>query len=432
MGSETISGVSPPDGLDVGGDVVLAARGVAKRFCRNLRRSMWYGIGDLARSFAGRPQSVTGLRRDEFWALNDVSFVLRRGETLGIVGCNGSGKSTLLRVLCGIFPPDRGEVAFVGRIGGLIALGAGMHPHLTGIENIYLNGAVLGMSRSEIRRQLDDIVAFAELKEFMGAPLSTYSSGMKVRLGFAVAIHCRPDILLLDEVIAVGDLSFQRKCFERIEALRAARTATIFISHNLRQVQRLCDRVIWLQEGRVRAEGDPGATIQAYQNEVVHEKTTPASGSTSALSGETTGEVRVVDVALCAADGVAHVVHGRPMSFAVHLEVGSRIPGAIVGLGITTSDAIVVTSLKYQCDLDVGQRILRWDAAACLLLPGRYGLAVTIKGGNGRTIFRQERPVQVDVLASTRSHLCDGLFDMPMQFHCRGADQPAVEETGRP
>ncbi len=230
--------------------VVVSARGVGKKFCRNLRRSMTYGISELAQNLVGISPRTDRLRRDEFWALQGVDFDLRKGEVLGLIGPNGGGKSTLLRTLAGILPPDTGEVAIRGRLGALIALGAGFHPHMTGRENVYLNGAILGMTRRDIRGCFDAIVDFAEIGPFIDAPVATYSSGMRIRLGFAIAMAINPDVLLIDEVIAVGDVGFRAKCYNAVRNL-AHRSATIFVSHNLPVVTRICTRLIVLEGGRI-------------------------------------------------------------------------------------------------------------------------------------------------------------------------------------
>lgn len=301
------------DTLTLPDDVVLSVRGVSKKFCRNLKRSMWYGMQDLGRSLVGlrselidnrlqttdhrlqtEPQSLhaekTGydasypqcltskvqgiksnvlaepppLRRDEFWALRDINFELKRGECLGLIGANGSGKSTLLRLLAGIFPPDSGEIAVRGRVGALIALGAGFHPHMTGRENIYLNASILGINRKEIAEKVDDIIEFAEIGDFIDAPVSTYSSGMRVRLGFAVATAVKPDLLLIDEVLSVGDAGFRVKCFNRIYEI-LENTAVIFVSHNMPQVCRICDRLMLLEHGiPVLLSSNMGQIIHKY------------------------------------------------------------------------------------------------------------------------------------------------------------------------
>jgi lipopolysaccharide transport system ATP-binding protein len=262
-------------------DVVLRVRNVSKKFCRHLRRSMWYGIQDLARNFVGLPpggvldpsaaeldlaraeraaddqclimsdgQRALALRPHEFWALRDVSVEVRRGEVLGLIGMNGCGKTTLLRLIAGIFPPDLGEIAIRGRTGALIALGAGFHPYMTGRENVHLNAAILGLSRQEIRDRFQDIIDFAEIGPFIDAPVSTYSSGMRVKLGFAIAINVQADLLLIDEVLAVGDMGFKIKCLNAIRALMAD-TAVVFVSHSMQFISSFCTRVMVMEAGQI-------------------------------------------------------------------------------------------------------------------------------------------------------------------------------------
>ena len=200
-------------------EVVLSVRNISKIFCKNLKLSMFYGIVDLSKNLLGLKPNANTLRKSEFWAIDNVSFQLRRGQVIGLVGVNGSGKSTLLKLIAGIFPPDKGEIEVKGRVASLISLGAGFHPHMTGRENIYLNDAILGMSHKEIDSKIGSILNFAELGDFIEAPISTYSSGMRVRLGFSIAIAIKPDILLLDEVLAVGDRNFKAKCYREIDKL---------------------------------------------------------------------------------------------------------------------------------------------------------------------------------------------------------------------
>lgn len=264
-------------------DLVLSVRNISKKFCRNLKRSMLYGMQDLTRNMLGgrtrrggndpasgdsfSSQVVPPLRKDEFWALRDVSFDLKRGETLGIVGANGSGKTTLLRVLNGIFPPDHGEVAIRGQVGGLIALGAGFHPHMTGRENIFVNGAILGLRRDRLEHYVERIIEFSDIREFIDAPVATYSSGMTVRLGFAIASVQEPDLLLLDEVLAVGDAGFCFKCYNYIGTMQA-RCATILVSHNMQQITQTCSKVMLLEKGRMVFLGDVSTGVSRYLEQV--------------------------------------------------------------------------------------------------------------------------------------------------------------------
>jgi lipopolysaccharide transport system ATP-binding protein len=245
-------------------DVVLTVDNVSKKFCRNLKRSMFYGTQDLAFNLAGVSISTANLRRAEFWAVDDVSFELRRGQVLGLVGPNGSGKTTLLRLLTGIFPPDKGSIAVRGRVGALIALGAGFHPHFTGRENIYLNGAILGVEKSKIDQRLDEIIDFAEIEEAIDAPVSTYSSGMRVRLGFSVAVQMEPDLLLVDEVLAVGDAGFRTKCINRISEMMD-KAAVVFVSHAMDLVARVSTDVLLMEKGKIRYLGNEvGHGLELY------------------------------------------------------------------------------------------------------------------------------------------------------------------------
>jgi len=246
-------------------DVMMKVEGVSKKFARRIRHNILYGTLDVARGMLGMESRTNELRPGEFWAVDDVYLELRRGETLALIGPNGSGKSTLLRLLNGIYPPDRGRVEIRGRVGALIAVGAGFHPLMTGRENIYLNGSILGMTRAEIDRHYDSIVDFADIGEFLDAPVKTYSSGMHVRLGFAIAIHCDPDILLVDEILAVGDARFQQKCYSRIEELRSDGKTVIFVSHNMNTVTELGDRAVLFDKGRLVGHGTPRDVVNDYR-----------------------------------------------------------------------------------------------------------------------------------------------------------------------
>jgi lipopolysaccharide transport system ATP-binding protein len=202
----------------------------------------------------------------EFWALRDVTFDVPRGEALGIIGPNGAGKSTLLKLLSEITAPTAGEIRLYGRLAALIEVGSGFHPELTGRENVFLSGSILGMRRAEIRAKLAQIVEFAGIGDFIDAPVKWFSSGMYVRLGFAIAAHLDPQILLVDEALAVGDADFQQRCYERIDALRAAGITIVFISHDLYSVERLCDRALLMQHGAVVADGPAAAVVARYRN----------------------------------------------------------------------------------------------------------------------------------------------------------------------
>lgn len=242
---------------------LIQVESVSKKYCRDLKRSLWYGVQDIASELLGLERSPD-LRAKEFWAVRNVGFELHRGECLGLIGHNGAGKSTLLKMLNGLIKPDKGRITMQGRVGALIELGAGFNPILTGRENIYSNGAVLGFTKKEIDRKFDAIVDFAEIGDFLDTPVQNYSSGMRVRLGFSVAAQMEPDILLIDEVLAVGDLNFKLKCFNLIDQL-VGKTAVVFVSHSMQLISRLCDRILMLERGAEIYNGDDVSKgIDAY------------------------------------------------------------------------------------------------------------------------------------------------------------------------
>jgi lipopolysaccharide transport system ATP-binding protein len=234
-------------------DILVEVEGLSKKFCKDLKTSLWYGVKDLSANVFGNQQPL-GLREKEFWAVKDISFKLRRGECLGLIGHNGAGKSTLLKILNGLINPDEGKITIRGKVGALIELGAGFNPILSGRENIYNNGAVLGFTKAEIDDKVEEIIDFSEIREFIDMPVQNYSSGMKVRLGFAVAAQMEPDVLIIDEVLAVGDLGFVLKCFKTIDTI-LPNTAIVFVSHSMPMVSRLCTKIILMDRGEVKYNG---------------------------------------------------------------------------------------------------------------------------------------------------------------------------------
>jgi lipopolysaccharide transport system ATP-binding protein len=251
-------------------DTLITASGLRKIYCRDLKRSLRFGVADLWRELAGNRLRSTTLRRDEFVAVEDLSFEVRRGECLGLIGHNGAGKSTVLKMLTGLVKPDAGTITMHGQVGALIELGAGFNPILTGRENIYVNGAVLGIPARAIDKLYPQIVEYAELQEFIDTPVQYYSSGMKVRLGFAIAINLQPDILLIDEVLAVGDPAFRLKCLNTMDHLLQT-TAIIFVSHSMPMVSRICTQILMMDHGKVVCHTDDvAAGIDHYHNTLTH------------------------------------------------------------------------------------------------------------------------------------------------------------------
>ena len=271
-------------------------------------------------------------RYEEFWALKDINFEVPTGSTFGVIGSNGSGKSTLLKTMAGILVPDKGEVVIEGRVSALLELGAGFHPELSGRENVFLNGAILGLSKKEITARFDDIVEFAGLADFIDTPVKNYSSGMFVRLGFAVAAHVEPDVLLIDEVLSVGDESFQRKCAEKIDEFRRDGRTIVFVSHGLGQVEQLCQDVAWIEKGELKMLGPAAEVIAAYQGD--SHQAERVEGEQGSRWGS--GEAQIVDVKLLDATGTPQSVLNTLEPASIHVDITAHTPlqDTVVGVRI--------------------------------------------------------------------------------------------------
>ena len=300
-------------------DTVIKVDGVSKKYCRSIKHTMFYGASDLTRSFLGFNQQTERLRDGEFWAVDWVSFELKKGETLGIIGPNGSGKSTMLKLLNGIFMPDKGKIEINGRVGALIEVGAGFHPMLTGRENIYVNGAILGMSKKEIDKKFDEIVDFADIGDFIDSPVKHYSSGMHVRLGFAIAVYCEPDILLVDEVLAVGDLDFQSKCLKKISEMRKREVTTIFVSHRMPAISSYCQKALYVNKGKEKYQGDVADAIDLYKRDMAYKG---ELGESQFVPGDVrgSGAIRINKIQFLDENGnkVAEINTGSTLTLRIH------------------------------------------------------------------------------------------------------------------
>lgn len=253
-------------------DISIKVENVSKKFCKSLQKSMVYGLTDISRNLCGLGSDSHILRPDEFWAIKNISFDVKKGEAFALVGANGAGKTTLLKMLNGIFWPDEGKITVKGTLGPLIAVGAGFHPLLSGRDNIYINAAILGIGKKEIQKRFDEIVAFADIGAFLDTPVKHYSSGMFVRLGFAVAVHCEPEILLIDEILSVGDMSFQAKCKVKMDQFLNSGKTIVYISHNLDTVVNMCQRALFLQQGRMVYAGDAKSVVYEYRKSVLNQE----------------------------------------------------------------------------------------------------------------------------------------------------------------
>lgn len=246
-------------------DVVVKIERLHKKYCRNLKKSLWYGVRDITNDLLGFSTNGYELRHDEFWAVRDITFELKKGQAMGLIGRNGAGKTTLLKLVNGLIKPTAGKITINGSIGALIALGTGFNPILTGRENAKIAGAVLGFTERQMDERMDEILDFSEIGEFIDAPVKSYSSGMLVRLGFSVAIQLEPDILLVDEVLAVGDLAFMIKCQKKITEYRNNGGSMILVSHGMHNVRFHCDRAVWLDQGHVRMDGLSNEVCDEYE-----------------------------------------------------------------------------------------------------------------------------------------------------------------------
>jgi lipopolysaccharide transport system ATP-binding protein len=325
--------------------------------------------------------------RPEFWPLRDISFRVAAGESVGIVGPNGSGKSTLLKLLVGILEPTTGSVIVRGRISSLLELGAGFHPDLTGRENVYLNGAILGLSRGEIRARMDSIIDYAEIGEFIDMPVKHYSSGMYVRLGFAIAIHTDPDLLILDEVFAVGDTAFQHKCLDSLYRYRQNGGTMLLVSHDLGSIQTQCDRVIWLDRGRIGDQGRPTDVIMSYLNQVAEDEDAKSDSLTALADGQRwgTGRVEITHVELCDATGkrCTSFISQEAMQIRLHYRTKGRIEGPVFGFAIHHQNGAHLSGPNTKLGnlfipaLD-GEGVVTYAISALPLLEGTYQLTIAV------------------------------------------------------
>lgn len=327
---------------------------------------------------------------EEFWALNDVSFEVKRGEVVGIIGRNGAGKSTLLKILSRITEPTRGRVELRGRVASLLEVGTGFHPELTGRENIYLNGAILGMTRAEIRKKFDEIVAFAEVEKFLDTPVKRYSSGMYVRLAFAVAAHLEPEILLVDEVLAVGDAEFQKKCIGKMSTVAEAGRTVLFVSHNTQAVSALCGRAIWLDKQRVALDGKPADVFPEYLREA------EAHDVASVIAGLPDDPVfRLLDVELT--QGGEPLRGGIEASLPLEIRISYDVKKTVFGLRVLfllcdTFDNIILKGWHDEAAesvavMEPGRYVSTAVVPANLIAPVQYRLKIQAGFHHGRPVI---------------------------------------------
>jgi lipopolysaccharide transport system ATP-binding protein len=399
-------------------DTLIKVAGVSKKFCRDLRQSLWYGLKDIGNELSGKRHGGNGeLRPGEFWAIKDVSFELKRGECLGLIGRNGAGKTTLLRMLNGLIKPDQGRIEIRGRVGALIALGAGFNPILTGRENIYVNASVLGLSRREIDLKIDSIIDFAEIGDFIDAPVQSYSSGMQVRLGFSVASALEPDVLLLDEILAVGDAAFRGKCFKRIGEV-FQRAAVIFVSHSEAQVNRICNSAIMLEAGHMRFCGATANTLRYYRD------SQPAAAQ----------QAYVVTDSRVAAIKLLHMPDrlgwGEVLDFEVEIDLLDDVDMGLILVHFSLDNEFKTNAEVQLQPSDIlragrGSHVLRSSVGPIHLAHGRYQVSFSIFDATGKQTVAQVFDIaSIEILGPVGSgptHL------VPMTFHVKCIDPQVAE-----
>jgi lipopolysaccharide transport system ATP-binding protein len=368
----------------------LSPQGVYKYTA--LRDVIGRELGNFARKaadvFRGR-QMVQGDQVEEFWALKDVSFHVKHGEILGIIGRNGAGKSTLLKVLSRITEPTKGRVVLAGRVASLLEVGTGFHPELTGRENIFLNGAVLGMTQREIMQNFDEIIAFAEVEKFLDTPVKHYSSGMYVRLAFAVAAHLEPEILIVDEVLAVGDTEFQKKCIGKMDEMSRRHGRTVlFVSHNMDAVLRLCSRAILLESGTVRATDDVKTVVSAYLHS---QSSSPrvVDFLNHVRPADFMSKARLAEASPSDARNSWSIPFGQPLSLDLSIDVQSSVSSVGVAIAIFSARGFQLTFWTNKCsdaELRVrpGRNTFRIAFQHLNLLPGRYHLGIGVRDDRSR------------------------------------------------
>lgn len=395
-------------------------------------------VRDVSKRFQLRHEKsvkerVLRLRREPpeaFWALRDIEVLVDQGSTVGLIGHNGSGKSTLLKCIAGILRPNAGTITTTGRVAALLELGAGFQPDLTGRENVFLNGSILGLSRREIARHFDDIVAFSELEQFIDTQVKHYSSGMFVRLGFAVAVNLDPDILLIDEVLAVGDEAFQRKCLDRVREFQREGRTIVFVTHAVSQVQEICERAVVLDHGVLVADGDPAAAIATFR-EHLYRGADGATGAPGAGGGRRTGaidgsrgappsemelratkQVRIerVDFEYPNCTQRSHLLPNEPLAITVHYRADARVDDVMCGLGIHDSNGRLLfgTNSKF---LGVavppidGEAAVTFRFASVPLLGGDYRVSFAVQNYDESITYDwSEQRHQLAVLPTDRAH----------------------------
>jgi lipopolysaccharide transport system ATP-binding protein len=418
---------------------IIKAEKISKQYRLGQREAAYSTLRDV---FANTLRSPTKLFRrngnvnganKSIWALNDVSFEIKPGEVVGIIGRNGAGKSTLLKILSRITEPTSGKIELFGRVGSLLEVGTGFHSELSGRENIFLNGSILGMSRNEIAAKFDEIVAFSEVGKFIDTPVKRYSSGMYVRLAFAVAAHLEPEILLLDEVLSVGDIAFQKKCLGKMNEVSKEGRTVVFVSHNMATIVRICTRCILINNGRIEADGPVDSVIRRYL------EASAQHGGTCAFPIEPEKVAQFTSISLLTNEGICSASFDVRFEINVEAEYVVRrpVPQGLLGIRVSTTDGLPIFTSHHVDkldpsahgkDLEPGTYKIRIAIPPNFLIPGSYLMTTAIVDGGMRLIDMHEDTISFDIgdTGSSRARQANvtGVVNLDLEWEIEQMSQP--------
>ena len=408
---------------------VIQGEGLGKRYRRGL--TVDAGLRHAMERFVKSPLSAFRKKDETFWALKDVSLEVKEGEVLGLIGRNGAGKTTLLKILSRITKPTTGWAEIHGRVGSLLEVGTGFHPELTGRENAFLSGAILGMSKSEIARKFDEIVAFAELEKFIDTPVKHYSSGMYVRLAFAVAAHLEPEILLVDEVLAVGDINFQKKCLGKMgDVARAGRTV-VLVSHQLHQIRRLCHRAVWVDDGSIRLNGSTHEVVSAYELAMQSEPSSPSDEKRGPWFKAHFTRWELTNGRGNQANKLETL---GPVTARFHLDVRQPVRLAHHGIALFNAERqLVWCTAADNVSFELGQTTLSYEFESLPLRPGPYNWLLSLFDESGQVEMWEAEPEMIVATPSYQHPRLDewiGILNLPSRLTLSGPSGQNLVPTG--
>ena len=417
-------------------DVLLSVEHVSKKFCRHLKRALFYAVRDIAGELSGTRRETRALRPKEFWALNDVSFQLKRGASVGLIGANGAGKTTLLRIISGLVKPDAGRIRVKGRVAPLIALGAGFNPVLSGRENVFVNMSILGLSAAQIKAQFDSVVDFAGIGDAIGAPLKTYSSGMGARLGFACAIHTKPDLLLVDEVLAVGDIHFRSRCYRRLAEMRNAGTSLVLVSHSLAAILSSCESALYLAGGKLLAAGATEEVVRRYEDDLAVGNRQMPSGELVLPERDRTTALQIRELKFTDAMGgtLRSLSSGAPARLEVRCHAFEPLDH--VSLSIIVDELAGENRRVLFISSDRDGKLMRLERGAatlalqmpyCGFRPGLYTMKIHVLNGAHYNAVDAVESFVFRVESDGRMNQC--AFHQPREWECTQHGQDAAAES---